>query len=120
MRYPDRMAKFIMNSPQLSNLLDGEGMGVAQFEEEQKIQMKEVEKEHSEHGGEADGEAWQAHPPVLWPAAAADALAEGEDLGDQAKGERHEDAGHKAGVEHSGLADDPVVVANLRLAVAGL
>ena len=35
MRYPNRMAKFIRNSPQLSNLLDGEGMGIAQLAEQQ-------------------------------------------------------------------------------------
>ena len=46
-RYPNRMAKFIRNSPQLSNLLDGEGMGVAQLEEQQKNQMKEIMKEHA-------------------------------------------------------------------------
>mmetsp|Transcript_16928 Transcript_16928/g.49068 ORF Transcript_16928/g.49068 Transcript_16928/m.49068 type:complete len:273 (-) Transcript_16928:277-1095(-) len=81
---------------------------------------EEVEHEQAKDGGEADSERGHAQPPVLWPAAAADALAEGEDAGDKAKGERHDGAGYKAGVESSLPTDHPVVVASLRLVAAGL
>ena len=45
-QYPDRTAKFLSNIPQLSNLLDGNGEGLLEMEEQQKRQMMEVEKEH--------------------------------------------------------------------------
>lgn len=45
-QYPDRTAKFLRNSPQLSNLLDSNGEGLLEMEEQQKRQMMEVEKEH--------------------------------------------------------------------------
>lgn len=45
--YPDRRAKFIRNSPQLSNLLDGDGMGAIYWEEQQINRMKEEQKEHA-------------------------------------------------------------------------
>ena len=45
--YPDRRAKFIRNSPQLSNLLDGEGMGAIYWELQQVNRMKEEQKEHA-------------------------------------------------------------------------
>ena len=43
--YPNRFAKQIRNSPQLSNLLDGEGMGAVEMEEQQ---MKAMEHEQAE------------------------------------------------------------------------
>ncbi len=46
MQYPDRTAKFLRNSPQLSNLLDSNGEGLLEMEEQQKRQVMEVEKEH--------------------------------------------------------------------------
>ncbi len=45
-QYPDRTADFLRNSPQLSNLLDGEGEGLLEMEEQQKRQMEEQQKEH--------------------------------------------------------------------------
>jgi hypothetical protein len=45
--YPDRRAKFIRNSPQLSNLLDGDGMGAIYWEEQQINRMKQEQKEHA-------------------------------------------------------------------------
>ena len=44
--YPNRFAKQIRNSPQLSNLLDGEGMGAVEMEQQQ---MKAMEHEEAEH-----------------------------------------------------------------------
>ena len=43
--YPNRFAKQIRNSPELSNLLDGEGMGAVEME---KQQMKAMEHEQAE------------------------------------------------------------------------
>ena len=43
--YPNRFAKQIRNSPELSNLLDGEGMGAVEMEEQQ---MKAMEHEQAE------------------------------------------------------------------------
>ena len=53
--YPDRRATFIRNSPQLSNLLDGDGLGAVFWEEQQINRMKEEQKEHAirEAGGTA-------------------------------------------------------------------
>ena len=45
--YPDRFFKQLRETPQLSNLLDGEGMTVKDLEEQQLNQMKEVQKEHA-------------------------------------------------------------------------
>ena len=45
-QYPDRTAKLLRNSPQLSNLLDSNGEGLLEMEEQQKRQVMEVEKEH--------------------------------------------------------------------------
>ena len=42
--YPNRFAKQIRNSPELSNLLDGEGMGQVEMEEQQ---MKAMEHEQA-------------------------------------------------------------------------
>ena len=58
-QYPNRMAKFIRESPQLSNLLDGEGMGIEALKLQQFNRMKEEQKQHaiiesaSESGGTA-------------------------------------------------------------------
>ena len=58
-QYPDRTAKFLRNSPQLSNLLDGDGEGLLDMEEQQKRQVAEVEKEHKirEMAGPSTGSA---------------------------------------------------------------
>ena len=45
-QYPDRTAEFLRNNPQLSNLLDGEGEGLLEMEEQQKRQIVEVEKDY--------------------------------------------------------------------------
>ena len=58
-KYPDRTAKFIRESPQLSNLLDGEGFGLEQLKQQQLNKMKEEAKQNaiiesaSESGGTA-------------------------------------------------------------------
>ena len=46
-QYPNRMAKFIRESPQLSNLLDGEGMGMEALKQQQFNRMKEEQKQHA-------------------------------------------------------------------------
>ena len=46
-KYPNRLAKQIRNSPQLSNLLDNGGEGIVQMEEQQSNAMKEEQKEHA-------------------------------------------------------------------------
>ena len=46
-RFPNRLAKQIRHSPQLSNLLDGDGMGVVEMEKYQLNVMKEQQKEHA-------------------------------------------------------------------------
>ena len=58
-QYPDRTAKFLRNSPQLSNLLDSNGEGLLEMEEQQKRQVMEVEKEHKirEMAGPSTGAA---------------------------------------------------------------
>ena len=58
-QYPDRTAKFLRNSPQLSNLLDGDNEGLLDMEEQQKRQVAEVEKEHviREMAGPSTGSA---------------------------------------------------------------
>ena len=43
--YPDRFAKRLRESPQISNLLDGEGLGKGDLEEQEKNRIKEVLKE---------------------------------------------------------------------------
>ena len=45
-KYPDRTAKQLRNSPQLSNLLDGEGLDYEDMNKQQKNRIKEVEKEN--------------------------------------------------------------------------
>ena len=44
-QYPDRTAKQLRNSPQLSNLLDGDNEGYEDMEEQQKRNTKEITKE---------------------------------------------------------------------------
>jgi len=46
-KYPDRTAKFIRSSPQLSNLLDGDGMGIEELKQQQLNKMKEDAKENA-------------------------------------------------------------------------
>ena len=46
-KYPKSIAKFLRESPQLSNLLDGNGEGLIEMEAQQKRQVQEVEKEES-------------------------------------------------------------------------
>ena len=55
--YPDRFFKQLRETPQLSNLLDGEGMTVKDLEEQQLNQMKETQKEHAIQ--QAEGTAQQ-------------------------------------------------------------
>jgi hypothetical protein len=45
--YPNRFAKQIRNSPQLSNLLDGEGMGAVEMEEQQQKAMEHEQAEQA-------------------------------------------------------------------------
>ena len=53
--YPDRFAKRLRESPQISNLLDGEGLGKGDLEEQEKKHIKELLKEFAirEAGGTA-------------------------------------------------------------------
>ena len=53
--YPDRFAKRVRETPQLTNLLDGEGLGKGDMEEQQLNHMKELMKEFAirEAGGTA-------------------------------------------------------------------
>tara|TARA_R110000851_G_scaffold99443_3_gene214528 strand:+ start:668 stop:1852 length:1185 start_codon:yes stop_codon:yes gene_type:complete len=44
--YPDRRAKFLRNSHQLSNLLDGDGEGVFDMEQQQRREMQNIQREH--------------------------------------------------------------------------
>ena len=43
-KYPDRTAKLLRNSLQLSNLSDGDGEGILEIENQQKRQVQQVEK----------------------------------------------------------------------------
>ena len=58
-KYPDRTAKFIRESPQLSNLLDGEGMGIEELKQQQLNKMKEEAKQNAiiETASESNGTA---------------------------------------------------------------
>ena len=62
--YPDRRAKFIRNSPQLSNLLDGEGMGAIYWEEQQINRMKEEQKEHAIRQAGGTAQHLRAEPTI--------------------------------------------------------
>jgi len=46
-KYPNRLATQIRNSPQLSNLLDGDGMGDVEMEKQQMNQIKHEQAEHA-------------------------------------------------------------------------
>ena len=65
--YPDRFAKRIRESPQISNLLDGEGLGKGDMEEQQLNHMKEILKEFSvrEAGGTAQVSRASRDPPFI-------------------------------------------------------
>ena len=41
-QYPDRTAKFLRNSPQLSNLLDSNGEGLLEMDEQQKTHVRTI------------------------------------------------------------------------------
>ena len=43
-KMPNRVAKHMRNSPQLSNFLDGDGVGLQVIEDQQKRAAKEIEK----------------------------------------------------------------------------
>ena len=43
-QYPDRTAKFLRNSPQLSNLLDSNGEGLLEMEEQQNVKWWRLKK----------------------------------------------------------------------------
>ena len=45
-KYPDRTSKFLRNSHELSNLLDGDGEGLFELEEQQRRQNREIEKQN--------------------------------------------------------------------------
>ena len=62
--YSDRRAKFIRNSPQLSNLLDGEGMGAIYWEEQQINRMKEEQKEHAIRQAGGTAQHLRAEPTI--------------------------------------------------------
>ena len=49
-KYPDRRAKQLRESPQLSNLLDGDGSGLMEMEEEQDMAMKNQQVERAIRG----------------------------------------------------------------------
>lgn len=46
-RYPNRLAKQLRDTPQLTNLLYGEGMGVVEMEKQQLNKMKHEQAEQS-------------------------------------------------------------------------
>ena len=74
--YPDRTAKRLRDTPQLSNLLDGQGEGALEMEEQQKRQMQDVERTHrirdlasrgtqTAHVLEITSGGGPTHPPVF-------------------------------------------------------
>ena len=46
-KYPNRLAKQLRNSPQLSNLLDGEGMGLVEMEEQEMNRIRHEQAEQA-------------------------------------------------------------------------
>ena len=46
-KYPNRLAKQLRESPQLSNLLDGAGMGVVEMQEHEMNKIKHEQAEHA-------------------------------------------------------------------------
>ena len=68
-KMPNRLAKQLRNSPQLSNVLDGDGAGLQDVEDQQKRAAEEVEKEHRvrdaanvEGGGPTERRTFQQEP----------------------------------------------------------
>ena len=65
---PNRVAKQLRNTLQLSSLLDGNGDGVFEMEEQQKRPTEEIEKEHrirenaNEDGGPDERRTFQPRP----------------------------------------------------------
>ena len=66
-KYPNRLAKQIRNSPQLSNLLDNGGEGIVQMEEQQLNAMKEEQKEHAIRQAGGTAQVLRALEPVQKP-----------------------------------------------------
>ena len=73
---PNRVAKQVRNSPQLSSLLDGNGEGLLEMEEQQKRATEEIGKEHriqenaNEDGGPTERRAFQPRPQGSAPTTA--------------------------------------------------
>ena len=47
-KYPNRLAKQLRESPELSNLLDGDGLGIVEMEKQQINKMKHEQVEHEQ------------------------------------------------------------------------
>jgi hypothetical protein len=69
-KYPNRLAKQIRNSPELSNLLDGDGVGALDIEQQQRRAALEVERQqvirevaNPATGGVTEQRAFQPPPP---------------------------------------------------------
>ena len=84
--YPDRFFKQLRETPQLSNLLDGEGFSVNDMNEQQMKQAKEIAKELAiiQAGGTAQVSRTASHEPSNVSAVADDL--NGQDLNDDIKG----------------------------------
>ena len=84
--YPDRFFKQLRETPQLSNLLDGEGFSVNDMNEQQMRQAKEIAKELAiiQAGGTAQVSRTASHEPSNVSAVADDL--DGQDLNDDVKG----------------------------------
>ena len=84
--YPDRFFKQLRETPQLSNLLDGEGFSVNDMNEQQMKQAKEIAKELAiiQAGGTAQVSRTASHEPSNVSAVADDL--DGQDLNDDVKG----------------------------------
>ena len=73
---PNRLAKQLRNSPQLSKLLDGDGEGVLDMEKQQKKATMEIEKEHrirenaNTEGGSTERRTFQPRPRTETPTTA--------------------------------------------------
>ena len=84
--YPDRFFKQLRETPQLSNLLDGEGFSVNDMNEQQMKQAKEIAKELAiiQAGGTAQVSRTASNEPSNVSAVADDL--DGQDLNDDVKG----------------------------------
>ena len=84
--YPDRFFKQLRETPQLSNLLDGEGFSANDMNEQQMKQAKEIAKELAiiQAGGTAQVSRTASHEPSNVSAVADDL--DGQDLNDDVKG----------------------------------